>query len=91
MNHHQETQQFVNPWEVPSLDEFLFYCCPECDLRTKERDELYNHAVQRHNHAKVLLHVQEMTYVKQELQFNEPSDTSNLKIEDVEESQINTS
>ena len=90
MNHHQESQQFVNPWEVPSLDEFLFYCCPECDLRTKERDELYNHAVQRHKYAKVLLHVQEMTHVKQEVQFNEPSDTSNMKIEDVEESQLNT-
>ena len=65
MNHHQESQQFVNPWEVPSLDEFLFYCCPECDLRTKEYDELFSHAVQCHRHAKVLLHVQENINVKQ--------------------------
>ena len=67
MNFHQESQPFVNPWEVPSLDEFLFYCCPECDLRTKTSDELYNHAVQCHRHARVLVCAFSELYVKQEV------------------------
>ena len=25
----------ANPWEVPNLEEFLFYCCPECDHKIK--------------------------------------------------------
>ena len=44
-----------NPWQVPSLDEYLFYCCPECDLKTKEYNIFYEHAVHRHEQAKILL------------------------------------
>ena len=44
-----------NPWLVPSLDEYLFYCCPQCDLKTKEYNMFYEHAVHRHEQAKILL------------------------------------
>ena len=44
-----------NPWQVPSLDEYLFYCCPECDMKTKEYNMFYEHAVHRHDQAKILL------------------------------------
>ena len=44
-----------NPWQVPSLDEYLFYCCPECDMKTKEYVKFYEHAVHRHEQAKILL------------------------------------
>ena len=45
----------TNPWQVPSLDEYLYYCCPECELRTKEYKLFFNHAVALHQSASVLL------------------------------------
>ena len=44
-----------NPWDVPNLDEYLFYCCPECELKTKEYEIFYNHAVIIHELAKQTL------------------------------------
>ena len=44
-----------NPWLVPNIDEFLYYCCPECDIKTKEPGELFDHAVQQHQLAKETL------------------------------------
>ena len=44
-----------NPWDVPSLDEYLFYCCPECELKIKEYEIFYNHAVIIHELAKQTL------------------------------------
>ena len=44
-----------NPWLVSSFEEFLFYCCPECDIKTKELSELFDHAVQEHQLAKETL------------------------------------
>ena len=37
-----------NPWHVPTLDKFLFYCCPECDFKTKEQSGLFDHALETH-------------------------------------------
>ena len=43
-----------NPWlAVATLDEFLYYCCPECELKTKDHNHFYNHAMQIHEKAKV--------------------------------------
>ena len=44
-----------NPWAVPHLDEYLFYCCPECELRTKEYEAFYSHALNVHELAKQTL------------------------------------
>ena len=44
-----------NPWDVPSLDEYLFYCCPECELKTKEYEAFYTHAVNVHELARETL------------------------------------
>ena len=42
-----------NPWlAVATLDEFLYYCCPECELKTKDHNHFYNHAMQTHEKAK---------------------------------------
>ena len=51
--------QVENPWQVPSLDEFLYYCCPECDLKTKEHILFFEHAVKIHEQAKDVLCLQE--------------------------------
>ena len=34
-----------NPWDVVNLDDFLYYCCPECDeYRGQSRDLFLQHA-----------------------------------------------
>ena len=34
-----------NPWDVVNLDDFLYYCCPECDeYRDQSRDLFIQHA-----------------------------------------------
>ena len=48
-------EQIPNPWAVPSLDEFLHYCCPECDVKSKDYAQFYKHAVTNHPLAKLTL------------------------------------
>ena len=44
-----------NPWDIEQLDDFLFYCCPECDHRTKNFEPFFNHAISTHEMATKLL------------------------------------
>ena len=44
-----------NPWDVTTLEDFLYYCCPECDTKTKDSHDFLNHAVNKHELAKVSL------------------------------------
>lgn len=37
-----------NPWEVKQLDEFLFYCCPECENKSLSKKVFINHALSQH-------------------------------------------
>ena len=45
----------MNPWKVQTFEDFLYYCCPECDTKTKEENQLYDHAVEEHQLAKDVL------------------------------------
>ena len=53
----------INPWIVNTLEEFLFYCCPECDERNQSKDLFIEHALNFHPKAKDSFHSYE---VKQE-------------------------
>ena len=37
-----------NPWSVTNIDEFLYFCCPECDNKTQSRALFINHAYLHH-------------------------------------------
>ncbi len=37
-----------NPWSIDDLEEFLFYCCPQCDHQAKGRVSFLNHAFLSH-------------------------------------------
>ena len=37
-----------NPWAVESLEDFLHYCCPECDVKSQSRDFFLDHALLNH-------------------------------------------
>ena len=37
-----------NPWDVYSIFEFNFFCCPECDCKTQSKQDFINHASTLH-------------------------------------------
>ena len=37
-----------NPWQVDSLQDFLFLKCPECAFDTQEEENFENHASENH-------------------------------------------
>ena len=45
----------VNPWLVSCLEDFLYYCCPECDNKCHSRQMFITHAWQNHSQAKEVL------------------------------------
>ena len=36
------------PWNVESLEDFLYYCCPECDEKSQSREDFLCHALADH-------------------------------------------
>ena len=42
----------TNPWEVAdNLDQFLYFCCPECDEREKSKVKTLKSLVYEYNNA----------------------------------------
>ena len=86
----------LHPWNVATLEEFLYYCCPECDLKVKDPDFFYAHAVQNHDKAQRALtqndpddtdtKFETNTDIKQEIEdmdYDDPDyDIGNIKSED---------
>jgi uncharacterized Zn-finger protein len=46
----------LNPWAVETAEDFHFYCCPECDHRSKTIQKFEIHATEEHPKAKCLFH-----------------------------------
>ena len=46
-----------NPWVVESIEAFTFYCCPECDFKSRKGDYFKRHAMESHNKSKVFFKV----------------------------------
>ena len=42
-----------NPWEVENIEAFSFYCCPECDFKSKDSNHFKRHAMESHNKSKI--------------------------------------
>ena len=34
----------INPWEVTNVTEFSYFCCPECDFKSKAVPPFIDHA-----------------------------------------------
>ena len=43
-----------NPWYVDSIQDFLFFKCPECIFDAKEEDIFHDHAIENHPMSFVL-------------------------------------
>ena len=37
-----------NPWNVQQLEDFLFFCCPECEDKSSTKAIFINHALVEH-------------------------------------------
>ena len=44
-----------NPWAVEAVEDFLYFCCPECDVRNRTKEEFFQHAFEHHPKSKVCL------------------------------------
>ena len=44
-----------NPWAVNNLEEFLYFCCPECTERNQSKELFLEHALNQHPKAKQCL------------------------------------
>ena len=48
-------QDCENPWKVSAIEDFQFFCCPECDSRNHSKDNFLTHALETHPDAKEAL------------------------------------
>ena len=62
-----DPDQVSNPWHSNNLEDYLYYNCQECDLKTKDQVEFYSHAIQNHVRAKEVFMVEETIEPKEEL------------------------
>ena len=54
-----------NPWNVP-LEDFLYFCCPECDERNQSKELFVKHALEHHPDAEQSLKSYGLQPVKEE-------------------------
>ncbi len=57
-----------NPWSVESVDVFLFYCCPQCDLKCQSKDVFLNHAYINHPESQQTVKVEPSMMIKEEIE-----------------------
>ena len=56
-----------NPWaQVESLEEFLFYCCPECDTKHPTKSQFVTHALEHHANSRCCAYIFSETRIKSE-------------------------
>ena len=54
-HYNKQEKPIFNPWSVDNIDYFLYYNCPECDERNKNRELFLKHALDEHPLAKECL------------------------------------
>ena len=43
-----ESEEKFNPWDVSTIQDFLFYCCPECPYKSQDVQGFGTHAEELH-------------------------------------------
>ena len=51
----EASERSNNPWEVENVEDFLYFCCPECDVKNHSRDHFLKHAFDQHPKSKEYL------------------------------------
>ena len=63
-----------NPWNVSSLEEFLFYNCPECVSKYSNREQFVGHAVVAHENSRDIL----MTILNENVEASDEVNPCNI-------------
>ena len=76
-----------NPWAVENIKAFSFYCCPECDFKSKDGNYFKRHAVESHNRSKVFFIISnpEKNLNEDHLKVEEDSDYHDENQEGIED------
>ena len=71
-----------NPWSVENLEEFLYFCCPECDEKNQNKELFIKHALDQHPKSKKclpkMLVKEEITTEEENISTNDLSTFDNL-------------
>ena len=42
----------INPWSAKIVEDFLYFCCPECDVKDQFKDSFIQHALENHPNSR---------------------------------------
>ena len=42
----------INPWAIHNVEDFLYFCCPECEEKNQSKDLFIKHAINEHPKSK---------------------------------------
>ena len=80
----ERSERSNNPWEVENVEDFLYFCCPECDVKNHSRDHFLKHAFDQHPKSKEYL--EKWAYsIKDELK-EENNQNKFIKVDELEQS-----
>jgi hypothetical protein len=51
-----DDESLMNPWNVKQLEDFQFFCCPECPDKSSTKENFVNHALIQHPQVTFILH-----------------------------------
>ena len=68
------TNEDANVWKVGHLEEFLYFCCPNCDAKEKSKELFVKHALDRHPNARI--HLESLICKVEFCKDEEPNETS---------------
>ena len=77
-----ESNSERNPWEVENVEDFLYFCCPECDVKNHSRDHFLKHAFDQHPKSKEYL--EKLEVKKEELNDSQEDEENQKFIQDNE-------
>ena len=76
-----EFEDKYNPWDVKSLEEFRYYCCPECPSKYVNKTDFIKHVVTVHPQSQSTIETLEdnKAVIKTELREVESTNDENTK------------
>ena len=54
-----------SPWLVQNIEDFLYYCCPECEIRDHSKDHFLQHVFEKHPDGMKML--SSIIFIKKEI------------------------
>ena len=71
-----------NPWSVSQLEEFLYFCCPECEGKYHSKETFVLHAFEKHPKAKDYLELRLDSETVTVVCKNQPEQGTSFKLQE---------